>query len=83
MKKLLISLGLLSLLYSCSPTPMKTEVSDNGAEGELIAKVDGCRIWRLRMENTVYFARCPEGPASLEHSYLSGKIIRHQYTIEN
>jgi hypothetical protein len=51
-------------LAGCGNRSMETEVSANGAKSELIATVDGCRVWRLYDGHYVYFARCPEGSAT-------------------
>ena len=49
------------LIAGCSPKPIETRKTDNAeVKAELIATVDGCRIFRLSNGWTsMYFAHCP------------------------
>lgn len=81
MNKALILAALLALA-GCNEA-MDVQVSKNGAKAEMIAEVDGCRLWRVDDGyRDVYMARCPEGAASTQHSISCGKNCRRpQFTV--
>jgi hypothetical protein len=71
-------LAVLSLSACNKPTPMNTETMPNGVIADLVAVVDGCRVWRLdegNIKNPVFLARCPEGAVTTqtEHASPCGK----------
>lgn len=70
MTRLLAALLPLSLmLAACGADPIATANSGNpDVQANLIAEVDGCRIWRIRdgNERKVYMANCAEGDARTE-----------------
>ena len=67
-------LALILPLAACGNKPMDRTASANGAVADLIATVDGCRVWRIGGEvYDVYMARCPEGAADMENSVTEGK----------
>jgi hypothetical protein len=78
------AISTIILLAGCN-SAMETEKSPNGATAEMIATVDGCRIWRINDGRHVYFARCPEGAADIGYSYVisTGKVttVSHVETI--
>lgn len=74
-------------LSACGATPIATVDTGNpGATADLIAKVDGCHIWRVRdgNERTIYFARCEHGATGTEWQESCGKrCSRSVQTITN
>lgn len=66
----------LIILSACSNPGMEKETSKNGVTAELIAEVDGCRVWRIDpggVSKYVYMSRCPEGAATTQRSVSCGK----------
>lgn len=68
------------VLMGCNQgEPMDKAVSPNGNTADLVATVDGCRIWRVNLSRSVYFARCPTNAVSTQWETLEGKqVVRHQ-----
>lgn len=80
-------LGLsLAILSACNgPAGMETETSKNGVTAELIAEVDGCRVWRIDPGGTshkVYMSRCFDGAATTQQAVSCGKnCTRPQFNL--
>jgi hypothetical protein len=54
-------------LAGCATAPIRqAETGNPGRSADLIAVVDGCKIWRIYDLHYVYFARCPNGVARTE-----------------
>ncbi len=74
----------LLILSSCSPDPIVTADSGNkDVTADLIARVDGCNIWRIYAARSVYFARCPEGARTTQWEEQQGKTSQTMFTLGN
>lgn len=74
-------MGML-MLAGCGQDAMQVERSQNGAEAQLIAVVEGCRLWRVYDGNRVYIAVCDGKSADVQSRVSAGKNgTRPQYTV--
>lgn len=72
------------LLAGCNPPPQPvvSQKTENGMDAELIAVVDGCRVWFIRgAGHTVYLANCGPGPAKTQWTVASGKTRSVRTTV--
>ena len=59
----LAAILLLATLAGCGADPIqRVDTGSPGVTAALIAKVDGCLLYRVRdgSSETIYFARCPD-----------------------
>lgn len=80
-----ITIILLALILTACDVapPIESKTNEQGVTTELIAIVDGCRVWRIDrggMSNPMYMTRCPEGTSDTQWRQQSGKS---SYTVQN
>jgi len=72
----------LLMLAGCGQDAMQVQRSENGAVAQLIAVVEGCRLWRVNDGYSVYISVCDGKSADVQSRVSQGKNgTRPQYTI--